>query len=133
MTQRGRRHTDQLLVMALACGATVEKAAASAVLGEATVYRRLKDPEFQEQLRKTKAEMVTRTAGMLTAAAGEAVKTLLALQKDSIPPASRLGAAKAILELGVHLRQSAELEERIAALESQIAESNQPPTFPTSP
>jgi hypothetical protein len=106
--------------MALACGATVEKAAASAGIGEATAYRRLKEPDFQEQLRKTKAEMVSKTAGMLTAAAGEAVKTLLALQKDSIPPASRLGAAKAILELGVRLRETAELHERLDALEKHM-------------
>ncbi len=107
----------------MACGATIENAANSAGISQATAYRRLKDPEFQEQLRKTKADMVTRTAGMLTAAAGEAVKTLLALQKDSIPPSSRLGAAKAILELGVHFRQSAELEKRMAEMESQLAES----------
>jgi hypothetical protein len=55
---------------------------------------------------------------MLSAAGGEAVKTLLALQKDTVPAAVRLGAARAILELGVKLRETAELQERIAALEA---------------
>lgn len=32
----------------------------------------------------------------------------------------RLGAAKAVLEIGVKLREAAELEERIAALEGQL-------------
>jgi len=121
MAQRGRRSADQLLLMALACGATIENAAASAGISQATVYRRLKDAEFQQELRQTKADMARRTAAMLTAAAGEAVKTLLALLKDSIPSSSRLGAARAILELGVRFRESAELEERIAAMESHIA------------
>jgi hypothetical protein len=132
MPQRGRRSTDQLLLMALACGATVENAAVSAGISQATVYRRLKDPEFQQELCKTKTEMVNRTAAMLTAAAGEAVKTLLALQKDSTPPASRLGAARAVLELGVRIRESAELEGRIAVLESRLAE-NRDASSPAAP
>jgi hypothetical protein len=63
--------------------------------------------------------MVKRAAGMLTAAATEAVRTLLSLQKDSAPPAVRLGAARAVLELGIKVRELAELEARIAALEEQ--------------
>jgi len=41
MPQRGRKNADQLLLMALACGATVEAAARSAGISQATVYRRL--------------------------------------------------------------------------------------------
>jgi hypothetical protein len=62
--------------------------------------------------------MVQRTAGMLTAAAGEAVKTLRDLLKEPIPPATRLGAARTTLEMGVKLRETVELQERIAALEA---------------
>jgi HEAT repeat protein len=121
MPQRGRRNADQLVLMALACGATVENAALSAGISQATVYRRLKDPEFLWELRKIKTEMVGRTASMLTAAGGEAVKTLLALLKDPTPPAVRLGAARALLELGTRLRESAELHERVDAMEKQLA------------
>ena len=131
MPQRGRRNVDQLLLMALACGATLENAAVSAGVSKATAYRRSQESEFQQELRKTKAEMVGRTAAMLSAAAGEAVKTLLALQKDSIPPSSRLGAARAVLELGVSIRQSAELEKRMAEMESILAEFKKP--SPTTP
>ena len=121
MPQRGRRNTDALLLMALACGATIANAATNAGISEATVYRRLKDPEFQRELSKTKTEMVRRTADMLAAASGEAVKTLMAILKDSTPPSSRLGAARAILELGPRLRESAELHERMDALEQRLA------------
>jgi hypothetical protein len=126
MPQRGRRNVDSLLIMALACGATLENAAANVGVSKATAYRRSQEPEFQQELSKTKAEMVARTASMLTAAAGEAVKTLLALQKDSTPPASRLGAAKAILELGVRFRELGELGERIAAIETRLADTQKP-------
>ena len=54
---------------------------------------------------------------MLTAAGGEFVKTLLALVKESIPPAVRLGAARAGLEIGLKVREAVNLEQRLAALE----------------
>jgi hypothetical protein len=49
------------------------------------------------------------------------VRTLLDLQKPAAPPAVRLGAARSVLELGVKLRAAAELEERLTALEEQVA------------
>jgi len=44
-------------------------------------------------------------------------KTLFEMQKAGSPPAVRLGAARAFSELGVKLRESADLEERLALLE----------------
>jgi hypothetical protein len=114
-----RKKNEDALLLALACGATVEAAARQCELSDRTVYRRLKDPAFRSRLQAVRADMVQRAAGMLTAAAGEAVRTLLALQKESAPPAVRLGAARAVLELGLKLREVADLEQRIAALEAQ--------------
>jgi hypothetical protein len=119
MAQRGRRNADHRLLLALACGATVESAARQAGVSESTAYRRLAAPEFRRQLQNLRADMVQRTAGMLTAAAGEAVKTLLSLQQATTPAAVRLGAARAILELGLKVREIADLEERLAALEQR--------------
>ncbi len=128
MPQRGRRNADEPLLLALACGATVEAAAQKAGVSPSTVYRRLGEPAFQQRLRDLRADMVQRTGGMLTAAAGEAVKTLLALQKDSVPPATRLGAARAVLELGMKVRETAELEQRLAALEEHLGAGQRPPS-----
>ena len=110
---------DEGVVLALACGATVEGAARQAKVSDRTIYRRLKDPAFRARVSEARAEMVTRASGMLTAAAGESVRTLLALQKESVTPAVRLGAARAVLELGLKIRELVELEGRIAALEQQ--------------
>jgi hypothetical protein len=120
MAQRGRRNADNKLLMALACGATVESAARQAGVSESTVYRRLDDPAFRQQLQALRADMVQRTAGALTAAANESVRTLLELQKAAAPPAVRLGAARSILEIGIKLREAADLEERLTALEQQL-------------
>lgn len=120
MAERGRRKADHKLLMAYACGATVESAARQAGVSESTAQRRLADPAFQEQLQATRADMIQRTAGALSAAANEAVRTLLELLKAATPPAVRLGAARSVLEIGIKLRVDANLEERMSALEQML-------------
>jgi hypothetical protein len=109
--------------MALACGATVENAARQAGISPATAYRRLAEPAFRQRLQQLRGDMVSRTAGTLTAAASEAVRTLLELLKSTASAAVRLGAARAVLEMGMRVREAADLEERLAALEKAVAES----------
>jgi len=93
-------------------------------ISKATAFRRLQDPEFSKKLKQAKADMVQRTEGMLTASGMESVKTLMELQKPVAPPALRLGAARSVLELGMKVRERADLEERLAALEQQAEMHN---------
>ncbi len=123
-TAENRKKEGETLILALACGATVEAAARECQLSVRTVYRRFRDPKCKARVQEARGEMVKRSAGMLTAAAGESVRTLLALQKESITPAVRLGAARAVLELGIKVRELADLEARLAALESQAGITN---------
>jgi hypothetical protein len=123
MPHQGRHRTDEALLTALACGATVEQAARSVGVSPRTVHRRLADPRFRRRLESVRGDMVQRTAGMLTAASLEAVKTLLTLQQGSVPASVRLGAARAVLEIGIKLRGMAELEQRISALEERFPHS----------
>lgn len=133
MAGQGRRNADEVLALAIACGSTIEGAAAKIGLALCTVRRRLKKPAFQKRVRDIRAEMVQRTTAMLTAAAGEAVKTLLDLQKNCTTASVRLNAARTILELGVKLRENAELAERIAALEQQFGIEAAPPPIAPPP
>src|SRR4051812_43992323 len=103
MAHKGRKSADAVVLLALACGSSVDSAAAKAGITTRTVYRRLKDPKFKQRVDELRADMVQRMAGMLTAASGESVKTLLALHDPTIPPAVRLGAARASIELAVKL------------------------------
>jgi hypothetical protein len=122
MARVGRRRADQTLLTALACGATVENAARKAGIGERTAYRRLTDPAFRAQLNQLRAEMVQRTAGMLTGAGMGSVKTLVELQQDvAVPATVRRQSARDILELGLKLRECADLEPRLADLEARLA------------
>jgi len=123
---RGRRNADEALLTALACGATIENAARSAHVSPRTAHRRLANPDFQQRLQDLKADIVQRTAGMLTAAGMEAAKTLITLQDGTNPGAVRLGASRTVLELGMKLREAADLAARIAALEAQVKATSPP-------
>jgi hypothetical protein len=121
----GRKNADEVFLLAMACGSSVENAAAKAGISPRTAHRRLLTPSFQQRLTEFKADMVKRAAGMLTAAFMESVKTLLALQESKVPPSTRLGAARSVLELGTRLRESAELHERLETLEKAFAADKQ--------
>jgi hypothetical protein len=120
VAHRGRSNADDALLAALAWGATADAAAKAAGVSVRTVTRRLADPEFRTKLQEARGDIVRRTAGALTAASQESVRTLLTLQREPTPPAVRLGAARAVLELGLKVGEAAELEERIAQLERQV-------------
>jgi hypothetical protein len=116
-----------VLLQALACGATVEHAARKAGVGERTVYRRLADPAFCRQLCQLRTEMVQRTAGMLTGAGMGAVKVLVDLQSDvAVPAGVRRRSARDVLEMGLKFRETAELEQRLAAVEARLAGAADP-------
>src|SRR5262249_18111499 len=114
------KKADQAFLQALACGAPVENAARKAGISERTAYRRLGDPAFVQQLHQLRADLVQRTAGMLSGAGLAAVKTLVDLQDVAMPAAVRRGAARDVLELAIKYRETADLEQRGAALEEGL-------------
>jgi hypothetical protein len=116
-----RKRADDALILALVCGATVEMAAQKAGISARTAYRRLEDPSFQQRLNSQRADVVRRTANMLTAAGSEAVRTLLSLLLPTTPASVRLGAARTILEIAIKYQELTELREHIANLENRLA------------
>ena len=121
MKTRGKRQIDEALLIALACGSTVENAARTIGVSVRTIQRRLAEPEFQARLAQIKADMIHRTVGMLTAGSLEAVKTLMLLLQPTQPPTVRLGASRAVLEMSLKTRLGGEIADRIAELERQLA------------
>ena len=111
-----RRNADPVLIAALAGGATNLDAAQQAGVSEKTVYRRLADAEFRQQVADARAELIARAVGALadaSATAATTLRTLLEAESESV----RLGAARSILELATRLRASEEFERRLATLE----------------
>src|SRR5947209_5922038 len=120
MPKKPKTGKTNVFLVALACGASVESAARKAGISERTAYRWLEDKALCKELNKARADMVQRATGMLTAAALEAVKTLVELQAASVQAAVRLGAARSIIEFGLKLREMTDFAERLAELEEQV-------------
>ena len=115
-TQKG----DSALIAALAGGSTAEDAARAAGVSRSTVHRRLEDPDFRRRVAEARREMLARAVGTLadaSTAAAAKLRDLLDAESETV----RLGACRAILELGAKLRESDELAGRIAALEERLA------------
>jgi HEAT repeat protein len=121
VAHRGRRNADEALALALATGATLRDAAVAAGVGERTATRRWADAAFRQHVAELRGGMAARALGKMAdgmSDAADQLRQLLAAKSESV----RLGAARALLELGTKLRESVELEERLAALERRAAE-----------
>jgi hypothetical protein len=106
VAHRGRRNADDALAVALAAGKTLRDAAVAAGIGERTATRRWADLAFRRRVGELRADMVQRSLGRLADSMSEAAAVLWQLLGAATPPAVRLGACRALLELGVKLRES---------------------------
>ena len=119
MAHNGRRNADEALATALALGQSLRDAAASAGVSERTAARRQAEPDFRRRVSELRAELVKGSLGRLADGMSEAadvLRRLLSAEAESV----RLGAARSLLDLGVKLRESVEIEERLAALEREL-------------
>jgi AcrR family transcriptional regulator len=119
-TCTGRHDADSMLAVALASGATRDAAAAAAGVSPATVYRRLRDPEFRATIDETREELIATTTARLAGVATAAVDTLVELLSADQPAAVRLGSARTILDQTQRWRVAEEVEVRLAMLETTI-------------
>jgi hypothetical protein len=118
--ENGRRKGADTLALALAGGETLRDAARLAGVGERTAARRWADSAFRRRVCDLRGDMVQRALGRMADGMAEAAGTLrqlLAAASESV----RLGAARALLEVGLKVREAVELEARLAELERQGA------------
>jgi hypothetical protein len=118
---KGKRNADQLLLQALAFGATDQQAAQLSGLSLRTVYRRKAEPGFRRQVQALRSEWLDRSLGIMTLTTATSSKTFADLRKENVPFAYRLGAARANYQFLLKLRQDLDLEARLATLEAQLA------------
>jgi hypothetical protein len=113
---RGRK--EERMILALLEHSSVEKAAASLSVSEATLWRRLNDPKFQDLLRQARREAFSRAVARLQQASSAAVATLLRIMCDGKTPASsRVRAALSVLELAFRSTEIEDMQARIERLE----------------
>jgi hypothetical protein len=116
----GSPNGDEHLAALVAAGQTLTDAAASAGVSRRTATRRAADPAFRALVQRLRGDMVAQALGRMAshmAQAADTLHALLAAESDSV----KLGAARSLLELGVKLRDSVELEQRLADLEARLS------------
>jgi hypothetical protein len=116
---RQRRHAAGVAALALAVGKPVRAAATRAGIGERTLYTWLKRPTFRRRVAELRERLVAEAVGRLSRAMAGAAWVLVRLLRSE-DEATRLRAARAILELGVKVREHGELERRLAELEESL-------------
>jgi hypothetical protein len=121
MAGSGRQSADSLVALLLAQGKAVTEVAQRTKVAERTIYRRLQEPEFRAEISRLRGAMVEQAVGALADAGTSAVMVLLDLATGAKSENVRLGAARAVLELGTRLREQNELDDRITVLEAHQA------------
>jgi hypothetical protein len=115
-----RRGSDQLLVAALAGGATQAEAGAAAGVSERTVRRRLADPGFADRVREERSALVARIGARLTGLTVHAVDALAELLAAGVADGVRLRTALGVLDSSRTWRDAGEVEERLRAVEQAL-------------
>jgi len=113
LTARQRRAVDALLATG-----EVKAAAEQAGVSRATLHRWLKEPPFLQAVRRAEAQALDELARLLVRLGRTAVATLAKAMADpATPPATRVRSADVSLGRLLQLRELAQLEARVQALE----------------
>jgi len=112
------RKQEQAIV-ALIAQPTIPAAAMVTGVADVTLWRWLQRPDFLRAFREARRQVVEQALGEVQAATIDAVQTLrdVMLNPDT-PPASRVAAARTILDTAIRGVELLDLESRIADLET---------------
>jgi hypothetical protein len=112
---------DDELILAAATGAATREAPEQAGIEQGTADQRPADADFRRSVSRVRGRMFAAALGRLAGLASKAAGIFGRLMESDQPSVARR-AAKAVLELGPRLRESAELAERTSRLEDQADE-----------
>lgn len=109
-------------IAALIASPTIREAADSLGLNEVTLYRWMREAEFQAAYRQARREVVAQAVARLQEACSTAVSTLIDVMGDGeASSSSRVTAARSVLELAFRAVEIEDLEARVTALEERTA------------
>lgn len=102
---------------------TLHSAAEALGLSRMTLWRIMKRPEFQEQYREARRQIVSHAISQVQQSTVQALKTLREVMEDSQAFATaRVLAAKIVLSVAVKGVEMEDVEARLSALEADIRE-----------
>jgi hypothetical protein len=117
-----RTRKQEQLIAALLSHPTIEAAAKSIGISDATAWRWMKTSEFQVAYREARREAMRQTTARLQEAAREAVDALREVQRTGESESARVSAARTILEQAIKAADLEEVQARLEALEKALTE-----------
>lgn len=112
------RAKQEAAVLALLSTRNVEEAARTIAVTPRTLYRWMKEPEFDAAYRAAKRAAFSQSIARLHYLSSAAVSTLGKVMVDpSTPPATKVRAADSILNHTIKAIETEDIEARVAALE----------------
>ncbi len=125
MAQNGLSPRQRRAIRALLVEKNIKAAAKVAKVGHRTLTRWLTQPDFLLELRQAEAGALDEASRLLVREAGPAVEALATIRDNALnSAASRVSAARAILDNTIRLRELAAVEERLRALEAMTDETD---------
>ena len=114
-------------ITALLIHTTLSEAAKFCGISEATLWRWMQIPSFQEAYAQARRSALEGAIGQLQQAAGLAVATLIGIMQNPLiyPGANQIAAARTVLEYGFKGADLLDMEKRIAALEELMQQQEQ--------
>jgi len=117
----GLSHRQRRFVLALLETPTIRHAAKAAEISETTAWKYLGDAQVRSELANRTDAMITQAGAGLLADMASARAVLKTVMLDGrAPHASRVSAARAILDAGLRLFELVALTERVNALEDRL-------------
>ena len=108
-------------IASLLVNPSIPDAAKEVGIGERTLWRWFKIPEFEKAYRLARREVVRHAVVNVQAAMSEAVETLRSIMNDGSAPASaRVSAARAVIDTGLKAVELEDLDHRLSAIEEII-------------
>lgn len=130
MTDKAKGHGEkntrkrELFISCLLTEPNIRAAAKAAGIGESTGWQWLQDPDFQAEYREARRMALSQAISRLQQASSTAVATLEEVMSDQeATPASRVTAAKAVLEMAMKGVEMEDLAERIEKLEQAVEQN----------
>lgn len=121
-TSQKKLTARQLLALsALLTHASLKEAAEASGVGDRTLFRYLRDPQFAEIYQRARHEQLAQAVATLQTKASEAVNVLLQIATNEQAKATaRVAAARALIDGALRATESETLERRLTALEQRI-------------
>jgi len=115
---------QQKAIEALLSEPSIRQAAAVAGLGEKTIRRWLRQPEFSRAYQEARRQVFADALADLRVATHDAVEALRKVVREETG-ALRVKAARTVLELSIRSAETLEFEIRLKRLESLFSPSNE--------